>query len=353
MQAVSASIALKMTLQDSTDVAGFVETIANSTERAASLAHQLLSVAKQGAGDRTAVRTAALIEGVAQTMSVMLDSNMQIEWRVADGVPDIVANRSDIEQVLMNICLNARDAMPKGGRIAIEVAAAALPPEFCEGRENMRPGRHVCIAISDTGTGMEEKTVAQIFDPFFTTKEQGKGTGLGLATAYGAVVSHGGCIDVETEPGRGSLFRVYLPAAPDVETKGDAPTPDGLSRGSETVLLVDDENDMVAVGRRILENLGYTVLTASNGQEAVARYREAHNRVDLVLLDYMMPELDGEDAYLEMKRIDPDLKALVASGYQDDAKIQRILQSGADGFVHKPFRAAELSRLLRKVLDAP
>jgi len=342
---------LKMTLKTSSEAAEFIDNISQATERAAALAQQLLSVARRHSGDRTVVTVGSLVQATAQTLRAMLDSSIQIEWHVADDTPSIAVNQAEIEQLLINICLNARDAMPKGGTITIEAAPADLPPQFCDIHENMKPGRHACISIADTGTGMPPEILSRIFDPFFTTKDPDKGIGLGLATAYGTAVSHGGCLDVESQPGRGSRFRIYLPAA---ETKDSQPptTPDEEPRkGTETVLVVDDEANVLDAIRRSLEQLGYTVLTAATGTDAIALYRREWKNIDLVLLDFIMPGMDGEDAFRKLKEINPKAKVVVSSGYDETSKIKPLLDAGVDGFVKKPYRLVELSRKFGEVLE--
>jgi len=342
---------LKMTVGEGHESSEFAAKIVDATDRAARLAQQLLSVARQESGVRAHVRVSLLLEGVVQAMRDMLDSNIQVHLHVADDRLEIVGNQVDLEQVLMNICLNARDAMPKGGSITIQAKAVALSSEFCEVNENMSPGRYVCIAIKDTGTGMDMRTLTRIFDPFFTTKGPDKGVGLGLATAYGTIVGHGGCIDVESQIGTGTAFRIYLPVAPAVDA-GEAPADSpALREGTETVLVVDDEASITEMTRRSLEMLGYTVHTAANGQEAVECYRRHRRSIDVVLLDYMMPVMDGEDAYHALKEIDPNVCVIIASGYDGDGKIRPLLKAGANGFVHKPYRLPQLSDVLRDVLD--
>ena len=344
---------LKMSLGGSHEAVEFLDKISVATERAAGLAQQLLSVARRQSVYKSVTNPVALVDGVLQAIRLMLDSNIHIDQHVSDTVPMIVASPAEMEQVLMNLLVNARDAMPRGGRIGVEVKAVDLSPEFCDAQENMTPGRYVCISVSDTGTGMDAEMLSQIFDPFFTTKEPGEGTGLGLATAYGAVVNHGGCIEVDSELGKGTTFRIHLPAA-----EGDAVAPSSpssidqtLRSGSETLLVVDDEESILGIARRCLEGLGYSVLTAGDGATAVKIYREEGARISLVLLDYMMPEMLGEDVYHELKRIDPAVKVVVASGYEEGGRVKPLLDAGVGRFVHKPYRLVELAQAVRAVLD--
>jgi len=341
----------KMSLEPSHEANEFLDEISKATERAAGLAQQLLSVARQQAAERTRISVSALVAGISQSMRVMLDSNIQVTWDAPEDLPDIEVNQSVIEQILTNMCLNARDAMPKGGKLSLKAETVELSSEFCEAHENMKPGLHVCITVTDTGIGMDDAALSNVFDPFFTTKGPDKGIGLGLATAYGTIVSYGGCIDVESEVGKGSSFHIYLPAAPEAESKPASSDTQSVKTGTETILIVDDEKDLADVARRNLKLLGYTVLTAGTGRDAIETYRREHDRIDLVLLDYMMPDMDGEDTYAELKKINPDVKVILSSGYDEKGKVKPLLDAGVDGFVHKPFHLAELSQTIRNVLD--
>jgi len=341
----------KLKLPDVSEAARFVENAARGCEQAAQLTQQLLSLARGRSEDRTCIRVSDLVDGVLQVMTVMLDSHIQTRCRMPEGSPYILANYVEIEQVLMNLCLNAQDAMPKGGLLSIEVDVLDRSTRADSTAEDLAPGEYVQILVRDSGTGIEPETLGRIFDPFFTTREPGKGIGLGLSVAYRTVVSHGGRIDVESEVGKGTTFRIYLPTvdAPEEEAPPDEPI--NLTQGSETVLVVDDEDTVLQMARNSLELLGYTAMTATNGQEAIAMYEKNRERIDLVVLDYMMPEMDGEDAYRELRKIDPDVRVLVASGYDDQSKVKPLLDAGVDGFIQKPFRLPDLSKAVRDVLD--
>jgi len=342
---------LSMDLGDLPEAREHLDAISQAAERATHLSEQLLFVARRRPDDRTKVNVTSLVNRIMQTLRVMLDANMEINWCVGEDVPRVMANEIEIEQVLMNICLNARDAMPKGGKMTTQVDRVDLSPEFCSTHEGMEPGAYVCLSITDNGAGMDEATVERIFDPFFSTKKPGKGTGLGLTTAYGTIARHGGCIDVESEPGKGSTFRIYLPATGGVaEGKPFGERNTTLQPGTETILMVDDEENILSTGRQCLEELGYTVLTANNGQKALEIFEREKECIDLALLDYMMPKMGGEDAFFALKKIDPNIKAVVATGY-DRERIKRLLDAGVSGWIHKPYRLSDLSRTLREVLD--
>jgi CheY-like chemotaxis protein len=223
-----------------------------------------------------------------------------------------------------------------------------LPPTFCAPYERP-PGRYVHLSLTDTGTGMDEATLARIFDPFFTTKEVGQGTGLGLATAYAIIKHHRGIIRVDSRPGQGSTFHLFLPVsvkpAPDQPSRDDA-----ILRGTGTILLVDDEYGVRTVAGRILEQLGYQVLSAASGREAVEVFRREGHRIDLVLLDMLMPGMGGAQTFQELQKLDPGVRVLLSSGYSLDGEAQQVMAAGARGFMQKPYRLAVLSRKVGEVL---
>ena len=277
----------------------------------------------------------------------MIDIRMQL----SDDLAEINADPIQMEQVLMNLAVNARDAMPDGGRLILETKNVTLDDEYCRLQVGAGPGECVLLTVSDTGHGMDKTTVEHIFEPFYTTKELGRGTGLGLAMVYGIVRQHEGFITCYSEVGRGTTFNVYFPAIerhlePGVEMTGVMP-----AFGTETILLVDDEAFVRDLGQRILSNAGYTVLTAANGIEALDLFTRKEKQIDLVVLDLIMPEMGGEASLKELLKIDPGVKVLVASGYSADPSMRGPLELGAKGFVSKPFRLKELLRQVRKVLD--
>ena len=283
-----------------------------------------------------------------RTIPKMID----IELRLSPDLTDINADLSQVEQVLMNLAVNASDAMPDGGKLTVTTQAVTLDEEYCRLHVlSATPGDYVLLKVSDTGQGMDMETVEHIFDPFFTTKEMGKGTGLGLAMVYGIVKQHDGHITVYSEVGKGTTFRVYLPAIPgevetDVETTAIMP-----AFGTETVLLVDDEDLVSDLGARILTKHGYTVLKAANGREALDVFEKESSQISLVILDLIMPEMGGTECLKELLKIDPQVKVLIASGYSGDASVKETIQMGAKGFVMKPFRVNELLRDVRRILD--
>ena len=342
---------LNMAVDEGHEAAKFAKRIVGATDRAARLSRQLLSIARRESEETSQIDVRSLVEEIAQSMDTMLDSNIVVHSHVDPSTPALTGVRAEIEQVLMNVCLNARDAMPKGGNLTIKAGPIDLSPDFCETRSQMLPGEHVRISVSDTGTGIDAAARARIFDPFFTTKEPGKGTGLGLTTAYGTITRHKGAIEMDTDVGKGTTFRIYLPAIREEGHEEKAPPNLVHGTGAETILIVDDERSIVAVASRILEKLSYRIIAACNGAEAVEIYRRERRLIDLVLLDYIMPTMDGEDTLLELRRINPSVKVVMASGYDLTTEGMGGAERPIDGFVGKPYRAGELSQAVRQALD--
>lgn len=274
-----------------------------------------------------------------------------IQLDLSDNLARIHADPSQVEQVLMNLAVNARDAMPDGGKLTMRTATVTLDNEWCKIHMGPKPGEYVLLTVSDTGLGMDKATVDHIFEPFYTTKELGRGTGLGLAMVYGIVKQHNGHIMCESEIGRGTSFNVYFPA---IETREELrPEETGIvpALGMETVLLVDDEEFIRELGRRILSDAGYTVLTAANGKEALEIFKREAAKISLVILDLIMPEMGGKECLKGILNVDQHAKILMASGLSAQFSIKESVEMGASGFVGKPFRIKELLGQVRKILD--
>jgi CheY-like chemotaxis protein len=253
--------------------------------------------------------------------------------------------------VLLNIYINAWQAMPGGGNLYIETSNVVFDHDHTNFFSVLKPGNYVKISVTDTGIGMDEATQQRIFDPFFTTKEIGHGTGLGLAFVHGIIKSHGGVINIDSENGKGTTFNIYLPASKREVTKKEKKLEDKVLKGTETVLLVDDEDMILNVGKDMLGEMGYNVLLAKSGREAVEVYRKHKHNVDLVIVDLIMPEMSGGEAYNIMKKNNPKVKALLASGYSIDGQAAEIMELGCDGFIQKPFDVKKLSEKIREILD--
>jgi CheY-like chemotaxis protein len=261
----------------------------------------------------------------------------------------VEVDRRQMEQVLLNLFINAWQAMPGGGDLYLCTDNVMLDKTMVA-PYSIEPGRFAKISIIDTGMGMDEKTRQRIFDPFFTTKEKGRGTGLGLASAYGIVKNHGGIITVYSEPGQGTTFNIYLPASyKDVEE--DIILEKKIAQGSGTILIVDDEEMIIDVGKMMLEKLGYRAIVAVGGMQAVEIILEMGDEIDLVILDLIMPGIDGSKTFDRIRAIQPDIPVMLSSGYSIDGQATEILKRGGNGFIQKPFQISDLSQAIRKILD--
>jgi PAS domain S-box-containing protein len=315
---------------------------------AAHLTNQLLGFARGGKYEVTPTDLNALVRS-STDMFGRTRKEIIIHAKHASDIRTVEVDRRQIEQVLLNLYVNAWQAMPGGGEIFVETANVFL--DACDVRPyGLEPGNYLKISVTDTGTGMDEATRQRIFDPFFTTKGMGLGTGLGLASAYGIIKNHGGFITVYSEEGTGTTFNIHLPASTKEVPKEKEPA-EGIMQGSGTILLVDDEDVIIDVGRKVLEKIGYKVLVAGSGEAALERYRENRDEIDLVILDMIMPGMDGGRTYDGLKEIDPHIKVLLSSGYSLNDQAARILKRGCNSFIQKPFNIKELSQALKEILD--
>jgi CheY-like chemotaxis protein len=274
-----------------------------------------------------------------------------------------MADSTQLHQVVMNLAVNARDAMPQGGRLTLTTANRSLPVAEQPGPVDVRAGEFVELTVADTGEGMSAEVLPRIFEPFYTTKPVGQGTGLGLAVVYGIVKAHGGWITVDTDPGQGSVFRVGLPAeapVPDaVGPPAETPRPDSVPRTpagggagpAGVVMVVDDEDLIRNLARSILERAGYRVYLAADGEKALALYREHGREIGVVLLDYTMPRLTGLQVLRGLRQLDPDVRVIFSSGFSSDQDSQQLLAAGARGFVPKPYRPQDLVRVVQDILQ--
>ena len=326
-----------------------VNIIETASVRAAELTQQLLAFAKGGKYDAKPNDVNAIVREVEALLSRTIDKNITIELKTAEGLSQAVCDAGQVQQAVLNICINARDAMSQGGKLTIETENISLGKEDVKTLVDITPGNFVRITISDTGVGMDRETREHIFDPFFTTKD--KGTGLGLSLAYGIVKKHGGFIQTYSEPGRGSTFKVNLPAGRAGKEYPQEELDRVLRKGSELVLVVDDEPMIKTLARDILQRYGYTVLEAEGGEEAINLYSGQWRKISLVLLDMVMPNMDGREVFRRIREINPRAKVIVSSGYSHDRDADDLLEQGAAGFVQKPYRMTDLLKMLEKVLD--
>jgi two-component system cell cycle sensor histidine kinase/response regulator CckA len=326
----------------------YLKKIERYVDSAADLTKQLLGFARGGKYD---VRPTDLNDLLMRTSKLFgrTRKELRIHTTYQEKIWTVQADRSQIEQVLLNLYLNASQSMPGAGDLYLETENMTLDAGYVKPFP-VNPGRYVKISVTDTGTGMDKETQAKVFEPFFTTKVMGRGTGLGLASAYGIIKNHSGIINVYSEKGKGTTFNIYLPASDKPLLKQERVS-HKLLRGTETILLVDDEGITIEVGLEILKELGYWVLTAKTGKDALDLYMKHGDKIDLVILDIIMPGMGGRETFDKLKEMDPEVRVLLSSGYSMNGEAQKIRDRGCDGFIQKPFGLNSLSQKIREILD--
>jgi two-component system cell cycle sensor histidine kinase/response regulator CckA len=339
---------MSMDLPDSHLYREHVEAIEEYVHSASDLTKQLLGVAR---GGKYEVKSIDLndLASVSSRMFGRTRKEIQIHTRMHPEPLVVAADRGQLEQVLLNMYVNAWQAMPGSGMLSIETRAADLD-KMRSRTHQLRPGSYGLLVIKDTGIGMDEAVRKQIFDPFFTTKDKGRGTGLGLASAYGIVKNHGGTITVESKPGQGSTFTILLPLTGAAVQPQEQPR-SGLVGGHEMILLVDDEQMILDVGCAMLEKLGYRVMAAKGGRAAIETIKKVDQDIDLVILDLIMPEVDGDQVFTEIQTLRPHVPVLLSSGYAINGQAEDLVLRGCQGFIQKPFNMAALSEYVRHVLE--
>jgi len=325
-----------------------LKNIEQYVQNGAELTRQLLAFARGGKYEVRSTNVNELIEASSE-MFGRTKKEIRIRRELKRNLWKVDADRGQIEQVLLNLYLNAWHAMPGGGELYLKTDNVKLKKDFVRPYD-AGPGNYVKISVMDTGTGMDEATQARVFEPFFSTKEMGRGTGLGLASAYGIIKNHGGIVTVQSKKGAGTRFDIYLPACEKEETAAKQ-LPEKLLKGKESILLVDDEEMILEVGKEILMALGYTVLIAKGGKEAVEIYSKRQGAIEMVILDMIMPDMSGGETFNRMRKINPNVKVLLSSGYSIDGQAAEILKRGCDGFIQKPFNLKQLSWKIRDILD--
>jgi signal transduction histidine kinase len=326
--------------------------IRDAGERAATLTRQLLAFSRQQVLQPQVLDLNVVTRDVEKLLRRLLREDIRLETRLAPGLGRVHADPGQIEQVIMNLVVNARDAMPDGGRIVIETANAEVRARDATRHHDAAPGRYVVLAVHDDGVGMDAATQMRMFDPFFTTKGIGKGTGLGLSTVYGIVRQSGGFIECESAPGTGTTFRLHFPLREeDRGAEASAPARVSAPRGSETILLAEDEAPVRTVAARILRKSGYTVLEAADGHEALALWDAHGNRIDLVVSDMVMPNMGGRELATAVRARRPDVRLLFLSGYTEDVAQMGSLLAAGNVFLEKPFSEEKLASKVREALD--
>jgi two-component system cell cycle sensor histidine kinase/response regulator CckA len=329
-----------------------IESIERAGLRASELTTQLLGFARGGKYEVRPVNINHVVEKVVSMIRHTFDRSIEIRTDLDDGLSPVEGDAGQLEQTVLNLCINARDAMPTGGTLTFRTRHE----EFSGGEEGVPDGlvreKYIALSLSDTGVGIPSETLPRIFEPFFSTKEPGKGSGMGLAMAYGIVKNHGGYLDVRSVPGEGSTFRVLLPASSNEILPSPAAVPEEPPLGgTETILFVDDEESLRLLAVEMLGRLGYRVLTAWNGLEALKTYEEMRGEIAIVILDMIMPGMGGEETFHRLKEIDPSVRILISSGYTVEGRPQSLLSAGAAGFLQKPYRVGSLAAALRRIIE--
>jgi len=333
------------------ETATLIQNIEVSAQRGADIVKQLLAFARGMEGERVVVSLRHMADEMAKIVKETFPKNITVHSKSSRDLWPVIGDPTHVHQVLLNLCINARDAMPNGGTITIAAENAELDEHYASFDADAKPGQYVILRVTDTGTGIPPEILDKIFDPFFTTKEHGKGTGLGLSTVLGIAKSHGGFLNVTSEAGKGTTFSVFFPATPNakVEARNEAkPLPRGQG---ETILVVDDETSILNAARGLLETNGYEVVTSSDGVEALAVFAQNRERIKAVLTDVMMPVMDGAAMMRVLRKLDPDIRVIATSGVDQDVKLEDMKAMGIKGFLAKPYTAEKILVLLRNVLD--
>ncbi len=330
-----------------------VEEIRRAAQRATSLTHQLLAFGRRQVLQPQVLGLNEIVENMNRMLRRLIGEDIQLLTLLSPGLWPVKVDPGQIEQVIMNLVVNARDAMPSGGRVTIETANVNLDDAYSRRHISVRPGAYVMLAVTDTGCGMDTQTQSHLFEPFFTTKEKGKGTGLGLSTVYGIVKQSGGNVWAYSEVGKGSSFKVYLPQAGEARAVyPPKPIPPSLRGGSETILLVEDEDAVRVMISRILRSKGYEVLEARHGQEAIQVCGDHRGPVHLMVTDVVMPQMSGRELANQLAPRRPEMKLLYMSGYPDNAIVQHGVLDPGTAFLQKPFTLDALEGKVREILDS-
>jgi len=327
--------------------------IQNAAERAAALTRQLLAFSRKQVLEPRMLDLNAVLNGTSGLLRRLIGEDVRLDVKLEPQLGRVLADEHQLQQVIMNLAINARDAMPQGGRLTLTTANVTLDESYAQQHLPLGPGEYVLLTVADTGIGMDPATKARAFEPFFTTKEAGKGTGLGLATVYGIIQQSGGHIWVYSEPGHGTVFKIYLPRLDAATVAGELrPAQGGALGGEETVLLVEDEVSVRELLRDTLERHGYRVLAAGSGEQAMERATSYHGPIHLLVSDVVMPGIGGPELASRLEPLHPELRVLHISGYADDAILRHGVSEGTTAFLQKPFTPEALVRKMREVLDA-
>lgn len=345
---------MQMTMESDNPHRGDVQQILNAAKRATMLTQSLLTFSRKQVVKLERVDLGEVVANFEKFLLRLIREDIELKIKLADQKLPMIADHGQIEQLLMNLVTNAGDAMPRGGRITIETGTVMINQQFIKAHGFGLPGEYAVLMVTDTGEGIPEILNNKIFEPFFTTKEQGKGTGLGLSMVYGIVQKHNGFIKVYSEPETGSTFKIYLPLAgltSETKIKGVETQP-AIQGGNETILIAEDDDSIRQLGITILNNYGYRVVEATDGHDAVAKFMENRNDIALVVLDRIMPKMNGKEAWQQIKALKPEIKAIFLSGYAEDIFTSEGTQNEGVVFIQKPASPQELLQKIRELLDS-
>ncbi len=342
---------LKLKLKQDDPARPYVDQILASSERATGLTQSLLAFSRRTVTNLKPVNLNETVQRAEKLLHRLIGENIELKTDLVDGATTVVADSGQIEQILMNLATNARDAMPDGGTITLSTGVTEIGNDFIRTHGYGKPGAYVVVAATDTGTGMDDTILERIFEPFFTTKEVGRGTGLGLSIVYGIVKKHNGYINCSSRPGHGTTFTIYFPLAKLSSIEQEASASQMPTGGTETILLAEDDPEVRTLSTTFLRDFGYTIIDAENGEDACRRFRENQDDISLLLFDVIMPKKDGKEAYEEIKRLSPDIKILFMSGYNTATIANKGITQEGLNFLMKPISPEALLKKVREVLD--
>ncbi len=328
----------------------YLDMVMASGEKAAMLTQSLLAFSRKQTLNPITLNLSAAVEKFVKMYSRLLGENIEISLSLPQDPLTVRADSLQLDQVLMNLSTNARDAMPDGGRLIITLERIEVDEEFARIHAFERPGEYALLSVSDTGKGMDQETAQQIFEPFFTTKESGRGTGLGLAVVYGIIKQHDGYINVYSEPGEGTTFRIYLPLTGMTVSQTQAVTQKAVEGGNETILIAEDDDAIRDLLQKALSSVGYRIIEATDGEDALEKFRDHRDEIDMVFLDLVMPRMSGAEAYSWMRKERQSLKALIISGYPMNVT-DKMKETASLPLIQKPFSPRDVLARVREILD--
>lgn len=351
---IKVNIDMAMMKSDSkSPLIAYLKRILDASMRAANLTRQLLLLGRKQPMESTAFNINSTVTDLLKMLKPIIGEDIIIKTDLGPDILTVRADKGNFEQVLMNLAVNARDAMPQGGKLNIKTEIVTVDKAYCKINSGARPGKFVCLSIEDSGTGMDKETLQHIFEPFFSTKEQGKGTGLGLATVYGIVKQHNGWINVYSEPGHGSMFKIYLPsfsAKPEKETKATTPLQKFQGKNERILMVEDDEGIRESTAGALMEN-GYVIYKAAGVKEALEIFKREKGDFHLVFSDMIMPDGTGFDLVNQLLSLKPELRVLLSSGYSDEKSQWQIIRDKGLRFISKPYALADLFRVIREIIE--